>query len=314
MKTRLTSLALAAALAGGLTTTSVATSSHTAEAATTVPAMLIVAAHTDDEATLSAYYTGKPGVRKVFLWVDQTTGASNTALFPGTNIPSKWNSPEWKPSGNLASDLSRSNGKFEGSLRNIASMRRADPSLPAMTYSRPTKRFNESGRAVMTWMDASRGGAIRYGLPFVNVTPEATRIAINDVTNNPRKYGLPTNLRWIDIIAPNYYNWSGTGGTTCDTYANPTHNAINTGVMAYAYPQFSGLKYHAVCKADSSRRKITKVIPTSLANVTHAKYGSLNIFFGWLYRGYGVPLMTTKSGVFSKTQTAIWNYARNGIK
>lgn len=299
-------VALCLIIGGSLWTTPPAT------AATSVPTILIVATHTDDESTLTAYFTGKPTERKVFLWVDQTVGGSNTQLIPGTNTPNRWNAGEYKPAGNLSSDLSRSNGKFEGSLRNIQALRRADASLPVMTYARPTKVFRDGSRSVMTWIDSARGGAIRYGLPAAQVTPAATRAAINDVTLNPGKYGLPRNTRWTTMLAPSYYNWSGMGGASCDTYASPYHRAVNEGVMLYRYPQFSGLKMMAVCKADKSARKMTKTPSRAVVNITHAYRGSLNVYFGWLYRGYGVPLMTSKSGVFSTTQTVIWSYANSG--
>lgn len=307
VRTTITGLAVASGLAAG----AVFLPPTTAEAAP-IPTMLIAAVHTDDESSATAYYTMRPGVRKVFLWVDATAGGSNTTPLP-SGIPSRWNPGEWRPSGNLTTDLSRSNGKFEGSLLNLAALRKADPSLPAIAYSRPSKKFTDGGRAVTVWTDPARGAAVRYGLPQRQVTQEATRVAINDVTLNPTKYGLPASTRWTDIVAPSYYNWSGVGGATCDLYSNPTHGAVNMGVMKYSYPQFSGTKYSIVCQADKSARKVTKYAPTAVSRITHAPRGSLNTYFGWLYRGYGVPLMTTKSGVFSTKQVAVWASAKAGV-
>lgn len=277
-------------------------------------AMLIVATHTDDESTALPLYTGPgyAGVRRYILWIDETRGGSNTQLVNG--LPERWNYPEWKPAGNLTTDKARSDGKYEGSLLNLAAIRKADPGLPALTYDKPTKKFTNSGRAVTTWIDPARGGAIRYSLPQANVNALNVRAAINDVTKNSSKYGIPAGLTWTDIVSASYYKYSSTpGGSRCDDYSNPTHRQVHDGIVTYSYPQFKGWKHFAVCSMDSRKARSKKLTPAVRA-VTHASRGSLNTYFGWLYRKYGVPLMTGKNGVFSDTMAYTVSVATVGKK
>lgn len=276
-------------------------------------AMLIVSTHTDDEATALPLYTGPSyaGIRKYFLWIDETEGGSNTQLVNG--LPERWNPGEYKPAGNLTSDQSRSDGKYRGSLNNITYLGRfADPNLPQMNYGGQTLSFMRGDRKVTTWMDGIKGGAIRYNIPVRQVTPLSVRNAVNDVTLNPEKFGIPAGVKWTDIISANYYNHSGLGGDSCDLYSNPQHKKVHDGIAKYAFKQFSGWKHFTACKGDSKRIR-AKSLTAQVKKYTHAHKGSLNIYFGWLYRGFGVPLMDKKAGVFSSTVWYTVGVARNGV-
>lgn len=270
-----------------------------------VAAMLIVAVHSDDEMTLSHLWTGRPGVRKVFLWLDGVENGGALTVDPESNAPIRWNPGEYDP---LQYPGGFSNGQFRGSILNLQALRAADSSLPVMSHDRPTKVFTRpasattSARTVTTWMDRYRGGAIRYNLTNREVTALNTRNAIYDVTRNPAKYGLPANLRWTDIVSSNYYN--STGGTTsaCDGYANPQHRVANLGVERYAYPQFSGDKFIAICKLDRFRVTGYGTVNAAVKRVGYAvPNGSIATYFGWLYRNRP-PITTTQSGVFAQTQ------------
>lgn len=276
------------------------------------PAMLIVATHTDDENTLSAIWTANPNVKKVFLWVDRLDPASNSALVKnsaGQLQPIKWNPGEWAPSVPMT-EQSRADGYWRGSLLNIQALRAADPSLPVMTFEAPTKHFADDGRDVRTWIDPARGGGIKYGAKASNVTSELTRDAINDVTGNPGKYGLPTNYRWTDLLASNYYNnWPRVGFPTCDTYRNPEHLAVNMSLFRYGFPQFNGYKVTPVCQSYPYGDRKTMNVSPAVKRVGYGKSGSINHYFGWLYR-LSVPLAPQTSGVFAERQ----DYIRSSAK
>lgn len=275
--------------------------------------MLIVAVHADDEMTLSHLWTGKPGVRKVFLWLDGVEGGAARVVDPVSKAPMRWNPGEYNP---LEYRGGFTTGHFRGSIMNIQALRAADSSLPVMSHDRPTKVFTRpasattAARTVTTWVDRSRGGAIRYNMPNYEVTPLNTRNAIYDVTKNPAKYGLPANLRWTDIIASNYYNNSGTTTTACDGYINPQHRLANLGVDRYAYPHFSGSKYLAICKHDPYRVVGYGTVNAAVRRVGYSvPNGSVATYFGWLYRNRP-PITTTQSGVFAQTQ----RYAKASAK
>ena len=148
-----------------------------------------------------------------------------------------------------------------------------------------------------------------------DVTPTTTRQAINDVTTNPAKYGLPTNLTWTDLIASNYYNRSGTAGAVCDPYANPYHGHANTGVSRYAYPQFTGRKMYPICKPDPARAKSHATVSGAVAQVAYGGpdglHGTISNHFGWLYTGR-LRTPATRSGVFGKQQWYAHGPARAG--
>lgn len=304
-------LATVAALGLGLTHAATLAAPHAtaAPAAGKTRAILIVANHTDDEMTTSAWWTHRPGELKVFLWLDATLLGKSKAINPTTGRPVRHDPGEYNP---LDYPGGLDTGYFRGSLMNLNAMRKADPSIPRLIYDTPTKTFTDQGRRVTTWTNPGRGAAISYGLPTGrHVTPTATRNAINDVTRNPTKYGLPTGLTWTDLVGAGYYNRSGTGGTTCDTYASPWHGTANTGVSRYAYPQFTGRKAYPICKADPGTGKTRRVVSADVARVAYSPNGSIPRHFGWLYAGK-LTTDTTRSGVFSREQWFATGPARAG--
>ena len=272
-------------------------------------AILIVANHPDDEMTTSAWWTHRPGELKVFLWLDATLLGKSKAINPTTGRPVRHDPGEYNP---LDYPGGLDTGYFRGSLMNLNAMRKADPSIPRLLHDTPTKTFTDNGRHVTTWTNPGRGAAISYGHPTGrHVTPTSTRNAINDVTRNPGKYGLPTGLTWTDLVGAGYYNRSGTGAPHCDLYANPYHGAANTGVSLYAYPQFTGRKAYPICKADPATGKTRRVVSADVARVAYSPDGSIPRYFGWLYAGK-LTTDTTRSGVFSREQWFATGPARTG--
>ena len=288
MRTALT-LAAVTALAGALTAP--------AHAAPTRPADLVVAVHPDDEMTLTALWTNTPGVDTVILWLDQTTTSPSSRIDPDTGQPARWEPGEYNP---LDFPGGLDTGYFRGSLANLNALRKADPSIPRLIYEDGTDRRID-GRAVTTWTNPGRGHAIAYRLPARDITPAATRAAINDVTRHPGKYGLPANLRWRNLIATNYYNRTPQDGKRCTHYQNPTHAAANTGVVHYAYPQFTGWKAYPICKDDPATNRNLAHPSTALTRAAYTRGGTIQRYFGWLYPKQP-NVYTDRSSVFSSEQ------------
>lgn len=292
---------------------SVTTFASDASAAPVNPrSMLIVATHTDDEATALPYFTGPnyAGIRKYILWVDETRGGNNTAL-NAQGLPRLWNTGEYKPAGDLTTDQARSNGKFRGSIMNLQYLRNGDPNIPIMNYDRPTKKFSEGGRDVMTWMDSTRGGAIRYDIPTASLSAVTVRNAINDVTRNPTKFGIPAGIVWTDLMAAEYYNYSGDSSSSCLLYQHPAHKKTHDGVRNYQYRNFTGWKIYTVCQKDPGAR--TKYLAPAVQKYSHPYRGSFNYYFGWLYAGYGVKPLYDKSGVFSNKAAVTVGRITSGV-
>lgn len=295
-------LVVAAACAvAGLGTT--AHSAPAAAADSRPEAMLIVAVHTDDEMSLSHLWIGRPGVHKVFLWLDATDASPSKKLNPRTGKPVRWNPGEYNP---LDYPGGLDTGYFRGSMLNIGALRRSvDRSLPYLNHDKPSHRFTRGDREVTTWLDPNRGAAVKYNSVGVrSFTPQYVE-AINDVTLNPTKYGLP-NYRWTDLIAASYHNYSGTGGDRCDTYAPRLHRNSHEAAFTRSYPQFSGNKYHAICKDDEFPNKRSgRVNARTHVAAYSPRGGSVAVYFGWLYSKQP-PITTTKSGVFSTEQWYTW--------
>lgn len=289
-------IAIAAVVAAAVAGTTVAAAPVSA-APRTKPSILIVAVHPDDEMTLSAQWTNRPDVQKVFLWLDTTQRGKSRAVDPVTGKPVRWDPGEYNP---MDFPGGLSTGYFRGSVSNITAMRAADPSLPRLIYDQPGREFVEQGRRVQAWNNPGRGHGIHYGLTGREVTPTATRAAINDVTTNPAKYGITTS-GWVDLISSNYFNRSGVAGSTCDGYANEFHGYANTGVSRWAYPQFTGRKMYAMCPADPGSNRNHSRVAANVRDVAYGPKGTIPKFFGWLYHGR-LKTDTTRAGVFSENQ------------
>lgn len=265
---------------------------------------MIVANHTDDEMALSGLWANRKDVRKVILWLNKTDTGANCSYDKDGNAfyPRADKVFEYRPVGLK----SCSEAHINGSLYNLNTIGRSDPTLPRVSLT-PTMTWTEAdGRLVRVWKDSvsNRGSIINVGLGVSDVTASTTRNMINDVTLHPVKYGLPSNTLWTGLIGTSYYNHDG-NSTKCDVYANPEHGRMQDGVARYSYPQIKGSKYLATCVAD----RMTKGTVTLPSNWKKAAYGSVTtgsvyIYFGGLYRG-APPVTTTKSGVFASTQ-AYW--------
>lgn len=266
-------------------------------AAPTRPADLVVAVHPDDEMTLTALWTNTPGVDTVILWLDQTTTSPSSTINPATGQPARWEPGEYNP---LDFPGGFTTGYFRGSLANLNALRKVDASIPRLIYEDGTDR-RIGGRTVTTWTNPGRGHAIAYRLPARNVTPATTRAAINDITTRPGKYGLPTNLRWRNLIASNYYNRTPANGKRCTHYQNPTHANANTGTVRYAYPQFTGWRAYPICKDDPASNRHVARPTAALTKAAYSKGGTIQKYFGWLYTK-SPNVYTDRSSVFSSEQ------------